>query len=262
MPLPEITAVKVLFYSHNDVHEREVPVSSEYGVALKINGSPYVSIACSGGEVELLAVGHLISEGIVLSMDEIEHVEFNEELLEADITLRDTDEILERLFRVRTIASGCGQGHAGGFTGPGKSGNPGGGVFIDPAGILLCMSKFLSSSEHHKLTRGVHSAALFDMAWKNLFFSDEIGRHNAVDKIIGYASVNGIPLKDKVIFSTGRLSSEIVMKGINSGIMGIFSKSSPTSLSVDIARKFDLLMIGNVSRSSFYIFSGRDKLKI
>jgi len=262
MNLPEFVTVKALLYADGIVVETEIPVSSEYHLVLKINGNPFVSIACSGSDMKNLAVGHLISEGIVYTPDEIIEIIFDEKKLEIDVILKTNDEILERLFRIRSIASGCGQGP--GITVPGyiRSITQSHEKTIEPSGILSCMYEFLHASDHHQLTRGVHSAALFDSGWKQLFFSDEIGRHNAIDKIIGYAFVNGIPLNDKLILSTGRLSSEIISKGLTSGILGIISKSAPTSHSIELAKKHDLLLIGKVSRSQFTIFSGRDKLKM
>lgn len=262
MILPEITNVHSFIYTHGNVEEAEVPVSSEYHMTLKINGNPFVSIACSGGNMEVLAMGHLISEGIIRSHDELKGISVDEKNVEVDVQLHSTDELLERLFRIRSIASGCGQGPGDRLSGEITYRNSGIDARIEPADIINCMNDFLHLSNHHKLTRGVHSAALYDLAWRQIYFSDEIGRHNAIDKIAGYAFINRISLQDKMIFSTGRLSSEIISKGLTSGILGVLSKSAPTSLSVAMAKKFNLLLVGKITRSQFVIFSGRDKLNL
>ena len=124
------------------------------------------------------------------------------------------------------------------------------------------MKKFVQASDLHKLTRGVHSSVLLDLHGNEVVFVDEIGRHNAVDKIIGYATKNSIPLQDKMIFSTGRLSSEILYKTIYSGAKVIVSKAAPTSLSVELARKNDIILIANVRNNRFDILNGKEYIKI
>ncbi len=259
--LPGIVHLKAWEYSKGEFREEEHPVSSEYPVTLKLNGNPFVSIACSGSDLEYLATGHLISEGVVERSEEIEKIEIDYERLEVNISLNMTDAVVERLFRIRSIASGCGQGSGllpERDTGSRKERKP---IVVDAEGILSCMKDFLRHSEHHKLTRGVHSAALYDLSWNRIVFFDEIGRHNAIDKIIGYASGTGTPLDDKGILSTGRLSSEIVSKAVYGSVPLLISKASPTSYSVELALRHNIVMIGKVSGSSFSIFSGRDNVK-
>jgi FdhD protein len=259
--LPGIVQVKVWEYSKGEFAERELPVSAEYPVVLKLNGSPFVSISCSGSDMEYLAVGHLISEGVVTGREEIDNIEIDHDLLEINISLKMTDEVVERLFRIRSIASGCGQGGVSIVERNRETERDGKGVEVDAEGVISSMKNFLKHSEHHKLTRGVHSAALYDLSWKQIVFFDEIGRHNAIDKIIGYASSNGISLADKCILSTGRLSSEIVSKAVNVSVPLLISKASPTDYSVRLARKHKIIMIGKVRGSGFSIFSGREMVK-
>ncbi len=259
--LPGIVQVKAWEYSKGEFRETVQPVSSEYPVTLKLNGSPFVSISCSGSDMEYLATGHLISEGVVRSREEIDRIEIDSDRLEVNILLKMTDEVVERLFRIRSIASGCGQGGVSIAGRDHETGRSGKEIEIDAEGVISCMKNFLIHSEHHKLTRGVHSAALYDLAWKQIVFFDEIGRHNAIDKIIGYASSSGIELGDKGILSTGRLSSEIVSKAINASVPLLISKASPTGYSIELARRYKIIMIGKVRGSGFSVFSGRERVR-
>lgn len=254
MSLPEQISFTVHKYSERKLEELSVNVSTEYHVTLKINNRPVVSIACSGTDLELLALGHLIGEGILYGEDEIEGIQIDEENLEINVITKTTDEIIERLFRIHSIASGCGQGRM--HSPDDKLSRTLVLPTIDAETVLSCMQIFLRSSDLHKNTRGVHSAALYTTAGERLVFFDEIGRHNAVDKIIGYIKKAGLSVQDKMIFSTGRLSSEIVYKTIHASIPVIISKSAPTSASIELARKYNIIFIGNVRKKQFTIFHG------
>lgn len=260
MSLPEQITLTAHRYTEGRIEEVPVPVSTEYHVTLSINNNPVVSIACSGTDLELLALGHLIGEGIITSPDEIEEISIDEEKREINVRTKTSDEIIERLFRIHSIASGCGQG---------RMSNPDEILprminlpTIDAITILNCMHTFLQSSELHKKTRGVHSAALYTINGDQLIFFDEIGRHNAIDKIIGHVKKTAIPLEDKMIFSTGRLSSEIVYKTIYAAAPVLLSKSSPTSASVTLARKYNIILIGNVRKKQFTIFHGYENINL
>ncbi|MCP4135770.1 MAG: formate dehydrogenase accessory sulfurtransferase FdhD [bacterium] len=260
MALPEFIDLDIHEYSKAGIQAVTIPVSTEYPVVIKINNNPYVSIVCSGSDMEYLAVGHLISEGIILNLSEIEKIDINEENLEINITTVVNDDILERLFKIHSIASGCGQGRTSEVVLQNKKFTelP----VIDPLVITSTMKEFLRSSDMHTKTRGVHSAALVTLAGENIVFFDEIGRHNAVDKIIGYSVKNNISLKETMIFSTGRLSSEIMYKALFASAPVIVSKAAPTTLSAELARRHGIILIGKVKSSSFSIFSGAEQVKV
>lgn len=258
MAPPELIAIDAYEYSEANIHPIEVSVSAEYAVTIKINENPYVIIASSGSDLDSLAIGHLVSEGIIDSFDEIREIDIRRDPLEINIKTEITDEILEKLFRIHSIAAGCGQGRN---ESPGANKKILSSPAIDAKVIISSMRKFLRSSVLHKKTRGVHSAALYTVGGDELIFFDEIGRHNAIDKIIGHALKNNITLADKMIFSTGRLSSEIVYKTIYASAPIVVSKASPTSLAVELAKRYNIVLIGKVSSSSFCIFSGQESVR-
>ncbi len=110
MALPEVVTVQADDYAQSIFSSVEAPVVAEYPVILLINGSPFISIACSGTDLELLALGHLMAEGIVRSPEEIGAIKVGEENLVIDVETGLDEELMERLFRVHTIPSACGQG--------------------------------------------------------------------------------------------------------------------------------------------------------
>jgi FdhD protein len=167
---------------------------------------------------------------------------------------------MERLFRVHTISSGCGQG------GPSYAAKAKDKLETSPpsvqAGVIIgCVTELLRTSELHKKMGGVHSAALYSTDGKRIVFFNEIGRHNAVDKLIGYAVRNSLPLGEAMLLSTGRLSSEILSKAVAAKIPVVISKASPTSLSVELASQSGIVMIGNVRGRKFRVYNGREHVQ-
>ncbi len=106
----------------------------------------------------------------------------------------------------------------------------------------------------------MHSAALSSTEGKIITFFDEIGRHNAIDKVLGYALLEDIDLRKNIILTTGRVSSEIVIKLINASAGTIISRASPTSLSYELANTHGVTMIGRVRSGYFCVFSGHENV--
>ncbi len=254
MALPQHVMVAAFECAGTEIGPIELPVSAEYSFTLSVNGNPFVSIVCSGSDLEQLALGHLAAEGVIRSADEVRSIEIDEGAFSINVSTAESDELLDRLFRIRSIASGCGQSAAGPADAVRR---PHGKVpRVGAAVVIASMREFLRSSEIHTLTHGVHSAALYSVDGTRLCFFDEIGRHNAIDKILGCALKEGIPLERSMILSTGRLASEIVLKAIAVSAPVLISRAAPTTRSIELARRAGMLMIGGVRPSGFYIFSG------
>ena len=111
--------------------------------------------------------------------------------------------------------------------------------------------------KYWKITGGFHWASLFDLNGKQIIFIEDIGRHNAVDKVIGYAILNNYNLNDLILRYSGRIPSEIVKKAINSGLNAIISKSPPTDKAVELAKEHDILLIGFARNEKFNVYAGR-----
>ena len=135
---------------------------------------------------------------------------------------------------------------------------------LDPAVFSLqdirsLYRDFQKRSEGYRATGGVHSAALAD-AHRTIVFAEDIGRHNAVDKVIGYALLEDISFSGKVMLASGRLSSEIVSKCARCSIPVIISRAAPTSLSVHIAEASGLTLIGFARGDRMNIYTGRERV--
>ncbi len=246
-------------YHDAGIEEVELVVSVEYHMTFLLNGRPYLTVACSGSDLDHLAAGHLLSEGIIRSREEIERIDIDEEAMTVNVVTAPGADIIGRLFRVRTLVSGC----AGGGTGGGCEGVvlPAPPV-VDPAVIIDSAKEFLGFSKIYRRTHGVHSAALYGIEGGRIAFYDEIGRHNAVDKLLGFALTGGIGLDRAMLFSTGRISSEIVSKAAAARIPALITRAAPTSMAIDMAREIGLILVTGVKRDGFYVHSGAGSIGV
>ncbi|MDD4355837.1 MAG: formate dehydrogenase accessory sulfurtransferase FdhD [Smithellaceae bacterium] len=257
MTLPNRENIILHEYRDGVLSEVSQPFSTEYAVLLKINGNPYVMIACSGNYIREHITGYLITEGIISNTDQIDSMDIDEANLTVNAVL-DSDKIIaEKLEWIKTITA------AGGRS---RKNMPSEDLVrkslpqIRAEVILKSMSEFLTYSREHEATHGVHGAALYSLKGGCLAFFDEIGRHNAIDKVIGHAVVNGIPLEDKMICSTGRISSEIAFKIIHARAPALVTRASPTVLSVSLLRRYNILSIIRAVKGRFYVVNGKEKI--
>ncbi len=255
--LPATVTVSSHYYSASGLRPIDATVSAEYHVALHLNGKPYISIVCSGSDLNWLAAGHLASEGIIRSMDEVDRIEVDEDRLSVNLVTAAGVDISDRTGWIRTLVSGSpGSGRRSGTDIPPRLDPPA----LDPRVILASMSEFLGLSTTHDQTHGVHSGALYGLDGKRMAFFDEIGRHNAVDKLIGMALVSRMPLDRCMLFSTGRVSSEIVLKTVLASVPVLVTRAAPTSMAIEIARKQNLVLLTGVRKDGFYVAHGADRI--
>ncbi|MCK5427578.1 MAG: formate dehydrogenase accessory sulfurtransferase FdhD, partial [Thermodesulfovibrionia bacterium] len=118
---------------------------------------------------------------------------------------------------------------------------------------------FQKKSELFRSTGGVHSAALCD-AHEMLVFAEDIGRHNAVDKVIGYAFLENIPMQNKILLLSGRLSSEIINKAVRAKVPLLISRAAPTDIAVETAKKYNLTLIGFLRGQKLNVYSNPQRL--
>jgi FdhD protein len=233
------------------------PVAVEVRVGIVLNGEEVAGLLCSPRDEKYLAAGFLRSEGLLSSADEIESIR------------KHPDRVLVRTRKkkaapkgVRLLTSGCGAGIT--FDRRPEEVDPVEDLIFDfmtvfsRARIAGLMKEFLSGAETFKATGGTHIAALSDGA-RILFTCEDIGRHNAVDKVLGRCFLERIDTHDKLVLCSGRMSSEIVRKAHRCGIPVVVSRSAPTSLAIDTARRCGVTLVGFArgERMNVYSFPAR-----
>ncbi len=232
---------------------REIPLT------ILVNDNELVTLQCSPDKLKYLAVGFLLSEGFIKRGTKIKHINLNEKGWYVKIDLEGDSPIIENYPFKRVIGSGCAKAvtfyrdiDAQDCT-PLKSQ-----VKYSHEEISNLMRKLQKGSLTFKHTGGVHSSALCSRKGIEIF-AEDIGRHNAVDKIFGECFMREISTQDKAILTSGRISSEILIKVAKRKVALIASHSAPTDLAVGLAEKFNLTLIGFVRghRMNIYTHSYR-----
>ncbi len=139
-------------------------------------------------------------------------------------------------------------------------GGKAGDIKVPPELILKISSSMTQLAETWRKTGGTHWAALFDKEGRTVAFSEDIGRHNAVDKVVGYAVLNGLNLSELILASSGRMPYAMVKKAVNAGIPIVITKSPPTDKGVELARKYNVTLIGFARGKRFNIYSGEYRI--
>ena len=227
-----------------DIEEITDQVASEIGFSLSVNDIQVVTLLCTPSELDAMAIGFLLSEGLLKNRASLLDVQVDEKKFMVSVTLTDVPEDIDRAFHKKTITSGCGQGITFTDAASLKSLPPNRSMLqVSPENIRAILKEFRSVSSLFTDTGGVHSAALVDK--KNIMlFSEDIGRHNAVDKLLGKAFLAGISLEDKILLSSGRISGEIMTKVIRNRIPVLISRTAPTCMSITLAEDHGVTLIG------------------
>jgi FdhD protein len=237
----------------------ETSVVVERPLTLFLNGREIVTLMTIGDYPQHLAVGYLVNQNMLKPQDRITGIDYDEELETVVVrTAEATD--FEAKLRKKTLTSGCAQGT----------------VFGDlmerfdtvalPADALLKTSWIYALSRQINLTPSlyleagaIHGCCLCQED-RPLIYMEDVGRHNAIDKIAGYMHVNAIRPGDKLFYTTGRLTSEMVIKTVQMGIPILISRSGFTAWGVELARKADLTLIGRAKGKRFIALAGEHRL--
>jgi len=230
-------------------------VTQELPLTIILNHRELVTLLCSPAELEFLAIGFLFSEGLIKSKEEIKKIIIDDQKGIARVETEEGKEPAnERLFK-RLITSGCGRGASfysdADVQGLVKIKSQ---IGISAVGIFALVKEFQHRSQIYRATGGVHSAALCDTR-SILLFSEDIGRHNAIDKIFGECLLRDISTNDRIIITSGRISSEILLKVAKRDIPILISKSAPTNLGVKLAKDLGVTVIGFVRGERMNVYT-------
>jgi FdhD protein len=232
------------------VSEVAADIVREQPLTIHVNGEKFLTLLCSPMGLDALVVGYLWMEKVIGSLDEIARLEVSAVDGRAEVTL--THPVT--LPTERILTSGCG----GGIT-----------FRIDhrlfprldsalrvrPADLGDGMKQLFDAATQYKRSRGIHGAALSDGS-RLLVVAEDVGRHNAVDKIKGQALLDGISTTDRILLSTGRISSEMLLKAARMGVPVVASRTSPTEMAVALAEQLNVTVCGYVRPDGLNLYAG------
>ena len=237
---------------------QEINVVEERPLTIFLNSQEIVTSMTIGDYPEYLAVGFLRNQGMLLSDDEITGIDYDEELETVVVrTARKTN--YEEKLSKKTRTSGCAVGTVFGDMMEGLE------HLTLPAtplksSWLYALAHQINQTPSLYLEAGaIHGTVLCEKD-QPLVYMEDVGRHNAVDKIAGWMRLNAIEASDKILYTTGRLTSEMVIKTASMGIPALASRSGFTAWGVDIARQVGLTLIGRMRGKRFICLSGEERL--
>jgi FdhD protein len=247
-------------YKDGETNETRRNIVREAPLTIMLNGRELATLVCSPHSFELLAVGFLVSEGILQNHDDIKNISCQPE---QGIVWVDTNNDAERTdgFLRRAFSSCCGKGRPSmHFLNDYEQIQPISNKSSFTVKELLGFAEALSEkAQTFNFTGGVHEAALAHGDHFVAYFED-IGRHNALDRILGYTFLNNIDTSDKVIVLSGRIASEMLTKAARIGVPVVVSRSAPTCLSIDLAEQLGITLIGFARGDNLNIYTHPERI--
>ncbi|GAB4257194.1 MAG: formate dehydrogenase accessory sulfurtransferase FdhD [Deferrisomatales bacterium] len=233
-------------------------VVDEVPLTLYVNGREVVTLLTLGEHPLELAVGFLRSEGFFAARDEL--LGWEEEDGAVRVQLARDVTAVERLLDKRTVTTGCGKGTTFYHALDALRCRPvASATRFAPEAVLKWMGELQRRSGLYRRTGGTHNASLADGA-RTVCFRTDIGRHNAVDMLGGWAFLNAVDLGRTALLTTGRISSEILIKGAKMGAPLIVSRSAPTALALRLARELNVTVVGYVRNGRFNVYTHGERL--
>lgn len=230
------------------------PLAAESPLTVFLNDQEIVTLLCSPVNQDELAVGFLVSEGLIKGDAGEIRVRVDCEQGMAWVTADKVSIIAEQTFLKRYITTGCGKGTTFYNVMDAKCRPVTGQITVAAEKIIELMTRTQQVSRLFKDTGGVHLAALCSVD-RMILYREDIGRHNALDKIVGRCYMDNISVDDKILFTTGRLSSEILLKVAKLGAPILVSRSAPTELAVKLARQLGVTLIGFARGGRFNLYA-------
>jgi FdhD protein len=238
--------------------ETKVPV--ERPLTLYLNGQEIVTMMTIGDHPEDLALGYLINQNMLRPDDVVSGIDVDDEIGVVVVRTEHRTNFEEKL-KKKTLTSGCAQGTAFGDVMERFDDARLDSDAVIRTSWLYALSRKINTRPSLYLEAGaIHGCVLCEED-RPLIYMEDVGRHNAIDKIAGYMYRNAVPSAGKMLYTTGRLTSEMVIKTVQMEVPVLVSRSGFTASGVDLARQAGLTLIGRAKGSRFVVLSGADRLR-
>ncbi|MCX7175077.1 MAG: formate dehydrogenase accessory sulfurtransferase FdhD [Proteobacteria bacterium] len=237
-------------------------IAGEHPLTLYLDKREIVTLMTLGAAPEALVLGYLRNQRLVTNIDDIAAVQVDWETDSAAVTTHAGGQDIEALLERRTVTSGCGQGTMFGdlMEDIDNIVLPDAGS-LDAATLAILLDNVRLHESIYKQAGAVHGCALASAEGEILMFIEDVGRHNAVDAIAGLMWLDDMGGGDKIFYTTGRLTSEMVIKTAQMGIPILVSRSGLTGMGHAIAQKVGMTMIGRAQGKHYLLFTGQQRFK-
>lgn len=244
-------------------HSRDVEVAGEFPLTIKVDDREVVTLMTLGTHPEALTLGYLRNQRLIEEITEIASIEVDWEREQVQVSTTHGNGIVnwEEKLSKRTVTTGCGQGTVFSCTLDKIYDQRLPELHLAQSEIYNLLKTIASYNEIYKRAGAVHGCALC-AGTEIVTFVEDVGRHNAADAIAGMMWLEGTGGGDKIFYTTGRLTSEIVMKTANMGIPALLSRSGITHMGLDLAQDLGMLMIARAKGRHFLIYNGAEQVEL
>jgi FdhD protein len=250
-----IHSTTYVLYKGDTASSVDSGVIEEALVCIFVNGQELATFMCTPHNLEELAIGFLRSEGFIQSLADIEILHLSASSTCVDIWLRDLSFSPPKR---RIVTSGCGGGVT--FDDLSQRHPPlNTAMSVTPAQVSMLIHKLHLAAELYNEVRGVHTSALSD-GQELLLKAQDVGRHNTIDRLWGQALQQGVETEGRILLASGRISSEMINKAAKMKVPLIISRTSPTSLSVELGRAWNITVIGYARGNTFRVYSAPERV--
>ena len=240
---------------------RELNIAGEYPLTIKVDDAEVVTLMTLGTYPEKLTLGYLRNQRLIDDINEIAEVRVDWGRETVDVLTSHGDGIVDLHEKIakRTVTSGCGQGTIFSCTLDKLYDTRLPRVEIYQSTIYALLKTINSYNEIYRAAGAVHGCALCEGS-QMLYFVEDVGRHNATDTIAGEMWLEGMGGNDKIFYTTGRLTSEIVMKAAHMGVPILISRSGITHMGLELAQDLGVTMIARAKGRHFLVYNGEDTI--
>ncbi|RYE97597.1 MAG: sulfurtransferase FdhD [Oxalobacteraceae bacterium] len=238
-----------------------IHIPAERPLTVYVDKRELVTLMTLGGAPEALTLGYLRNQRLVKSLDEVESVQVDWAVEAVAVKTRNGIANVEERTAKRVVTTGCGQGSVfGGLMDEVDS------ITLDPdarlqqSTLYRIVDTIRTLQSIYKQAGSVHGCALFSEEGELIHFVEDVGRHNAVDAIAGKMWLDGMGGADKVFYTTGRLTSEMVIKGAQMGIPFLLSRSGTTQMGHMVAERVGMSLLARCSGKHFLLLTGKERL--
>ncbi|OSZ74442.1 formate dehydrogenase accessory sulfurtransferase FdhD [Hydrogenophaga sp. IBVHS1] len=268
MSLPQLTQARAPLTREvevmNEHGQREViSIPAERDLTVYVDKRELVTLMTLGAHPEWLVLGYLLNQRLIASIDEIESVTVDWDVNAVSVKTRHGIDRIEERTSKRVVTTGCGQGSVFGnlmdeidsIQLPAEAG-------LKQSELYAIVNAIRLKESTYKSAGSVHACALFCGEELQLFVED-VGRHNAVDTIAGWMSLQSLlPSGEKIFYTTGRLTSEMVIKSAQMGVAVVVSRSGITQMGLDVAQRVGLCAIGRATNKHFLCYANSQRLEL
>ena len=244
---------------HGDRHWIDIP--AERPLTVFVDRRELVTLMTLGASPELLVLGYLLNQGLIASVGEVDGIDVDWDVESAAVKTREGIADIASKTARRIVTTGCGQGTVFGdamaqldeLSLPAAQA-----ARIDQKTLAQVLEQMRQRQSVHRQAGSVHGCALFQGS-QMLVFVEDVGRHNAIDTIAGWMAMHGITGGDKIFYTTGRLTSEMVMKAARMGVPIVASRNGVTAMGHELATKLGMTLFGRAANRRFLCYSGFER---